>query len=62
MDTEEQRRRAVEEAADNLKRAVPQIRLLNEPLRRHHEADGTIPAPKTRGADAEDAKPARVER
>jgi hypothetical protein len=29
--------------ADNLKRAVPRITLLNAPLR-HHEDDGSIPA------------------
>ena len=39
----EQRRAADEEVADNLKRAVPRITLLNEPLR-HHEDDGSIPA------------------
>jgi hypothetical protein len=39
----EERRAAGEEIADNLKRAVPRITLLNVPLRRH-EDDGSIPA------------------
>jgi hypothetical protein len=38
-----QRRAADKEVADDLKRAVPRITLLNEPLR-HHEDDGSIPA------------------
>jgi hypothetical protein len=37
----EKRRRAVEEEVDHLRRAVPQITLLNEPLR-HHEGDGSL--------------------
>jgi hypothetical protein len=57
-----ERRRAVGEAAANLKRAVPRIRLLNEPLRRHHEGDDTIPAERTRGTVARIAQPARSER
>ena len=39
----EERRRAAEEAADSLRRAVPRITLLNEPLR-HHEGDGSLSA------------------
>lgn len=39
----EERRRAAEEEADSLKRAVPRITLLNEPLR-HHEGDGSLSA------------------
>jgi hypothetical protein len=39
----EERRRAAEDEADSLKRAVPQISLLNEPLR-HHEGDGSLSA------------------
>jgi hypothetical protein len=37
----EQRRRAAEEEADHLKRAVPRITLLNEPLR-HREGEGSL--------------------
>ena len=39
----EERRAADEEVADNLKRAVPRITVLNAPLR-HHEDGGSIPA------------------
>jgi hypothetical protein len=39
----DERRHAAEEAADGLRRAVPRITLLNEPLR-HHEADGSLSA------------------
>ena len=39
----EERRAADEEVADNRKRAVPRITLLNAPLR-HHENDGSVPA------------------
>jgi hypothetical protein len=39
----EDRRAAIEEAADHLRRYVPRITLLNEPLR-HHEGDGSLPA------------------
>ena len=39
----EERRRAGEEEADHLKRTVPRITLLNEPLR-HHEGDGSLSA------------------
>jgi hypothetical protein len=39
----EERRRAAEEEADRLRRAVPRIALLNEPLR-HHEGDGSLSA------------------
>jgi hypothetical protein len=39
----EERRRAAEEQADSVKRAVPRITLLNEPLR-HHEGDGSLTA------------------
>jgi hypothetical protein len=39
----EERRRAAEEEADSLKRAVPRITLLNAPLR-HHEGDGSLSA------------------
>ena len=39
----EERRAADEEVAENLKRVVPRITLLNAPLR-HHEDDGSIPA------------------
>jgi hypothetical protein len=39
----EDRRRAAEDEADSLKRAVPRITLLNEPLR-HHEGDGSLSA------------------
>ena len=48
----EERRAANEEVADNLKRDVPRITLLNEPLR-HHEDDGSIPAesPEELGED-----------
>ena len=42
----EERRRAAEEEADSLKRAAPQITLLNEPLR-HHEGDGSLAAEST---------------
>ena len=42
----EERRRASEEEADSLKRAAPQITLLNEPLR-HHEDDGSLTAEST---------------
>jgi hypothetical protein len=43
----EERRRAAEEEADSLKRAVPRITLLNEPLR-HHESDGSLSAENAR--------------
>jgi hypothetical protein len=43
----EQCRRAAEEEADSLKRAVPRITLLNEPLR-HHEDDGSLSAEAAR--------------
>jgi hypothetical protein len=51
----EQRRRAAEEEADNVRRAVPRITLLNEPLR-HHEADGSLSAerPREPGEDRKD--------
>ena len=39
----EDRRAAIEEAADHLRRDVPRITILNEPLR-HHEGDGSLPA------------------
>jgi hypothetical protein len=39
----EKRRAGDDEVADNLKRAVPRITILNAPLR-HHEDDGSIPA------------------
>ena len=39
----EERRRTAEEQADSVKRAVPRITLLNEPLR-HHEGDGSLTA------------------
>jgi len=39
----EERRAADGEVADDLKRAVPRITLLNAPLR-HHDDDGSIPA------------------
>jgi hypothetical protein len=39
----EERRRAAEEEADGLRRAVPRIILLNAPLR-HHEGDGSLSA------------------
>jgi hypothetical protein len=39
----DERRHAAEEAADGLRRAVPRITLLNEPLR-HHEGDGSLSA------------------
>ena len=39
----EERRAADQEVADNQKRAVPRIPLLNAPLR-HHEDDGSVPA------------------
>jgi hypothetical protein len=39
----EERLRAAEEEADHLKRSVPRITLLNEPLR-HHEDDGSLSA------------------
>ena len=39
----EEQRRAAEEQADSVKRAVPRITLLNEPLR-HHEGDGSLSA------------------
>jgi hypothetical protein len=44
----DERVRAAEEEAGRLKRAVPRITLLNEPLR-HHEADGSLPAEAARG-------------
>lgn len=37
------RQQAVEETAESLKRAVPRITLLNEPLR-HHDGDGSLTA------------------
>jgi hypothetical protein len=40
------RQRVAEEAADSLKRAVPRITLLNEPLR-HHEGDGSLTTQST---------------
>ena len=45
MDRKEldERRGVAEEGAASLKRAVPRIRLLNEPLR-HHEPDGSLSA------------------
>ena len=48
MDREEldDRQRVAEEAADSLKRAVPRITLLNEPLR-HHEGDGSLTTQST---------------
>ena len=48
MDPKElqERRAADEEVADNRKRVVPRITLLNAPLR-HHEDDGSIPAEST---------------
>jgi hypothetical protein len=39
----EEPRAGDEEVADNRKRAVPRITILNAPLR-HHENDGSIPA------------------
>jgi hypothetical protein len=39
----EERQRAAEEDADRVKRAVPRITLLNEPLR-HREGDGSLSA------------------
>ena len=39
----EERRRAIEEAADRLKHAVPRITLLNEP-KRHHDRDNSLAA------------------
>ena len=42
----EERRNAAEEEADSLRRAVPRITLLNEPLR-HHEGDGSLAAEST---------------
>ena len=46
----EERRRAAEEEADHLKRAVRRITLLNEPLR-HHEGDGSLSAESARELD-----------
>ena len=43
----EERRRSADEQADQLKRAVPRITLLNEPLR-HHEGDGSLSAESAR--------------
>ena len=45
MDPKEldERRRVAEEEAAGLKRAIPRIRLLNQPLR-HHEPDGSLSA------------------
>jgi hypothetical protein len=37
----EERRHAAEQQADSVKRTVPRITLLNEPLR-HHEGDGSL--------------------
>ena len=57
MDPQEldERVRAAEEEAYNLKRAVPRITLLNEPLR-HHEGDGSLSAEAARepGEDRQD--------
>jgi hypothetical protein len=57
MDRQElkKRRRVAEEEADSLKRAVPRITLLNEPLR-HHEGDGSLSAESARepGEDRQD--------
>jgi hypothetical protein len=39
----QERRAADEEVAEDLKRAVPRITVLNAPLR-HHEDGGSIPA------------------
>jgi hypothetical protein len=39
----EERRRAAKDEADSVKRAIPRITLLNEPLR-HHEGDGSLSA------------------
>jgi len=39
----DERRRVAEEEAASLQRAIPRIRLLNEPLR-HHERDGSLSA------------------
>jgi hypothetical protein len=49
-----ERRRAAEDEADSLKRAVPRITLLNEPLR-HHEGDGSLSADSV-GEAAEDGQ------
>jgi hypothetical protein len=45
VDAEElqERRRAAENEAGRLKRAVPRITLLNQPVR-HHEVDGSLTA------------------
>ena len=53
----EQRRRAAEEDAHSVRRAVPRITLLNEPLR-HHEVDGSIPfaSPRETGEDRKDRR------
>jgi hypothetical protein len=42
----EQREHLAEEDADSVRRAVPRITLLNEPLR-HHEDDGSLTAEST---------------
>jgi hypothetical protein len=39
----QRRRRAAENEAGRLKRAVPRITLLNQPVR-HHEVDGSLTA------------------
>ena len=48
MDRQEldDRQRFAEEEADSLKRAVPRITVLNEPLR-HHEGDGALTTQST---------------
>ena len=50
----EERRRAAEDEADRMKRAVARITLLNEPLR-HHEGDGSLSADSAaeRGEDGQ---------
>jgi hypothetical protein len=51
----DERVRAAKEEAEGLKRAVPRITLLNEPLR-HHEGDGSLSAEAVRepGEDPQD--------
>ena len=39
----EERERLAQEEADSLKRAIPRITVLNEPLR-HHDGDGALTA------------------